>query len=176
MFFSTLSKIGMAWLSCLTLLLCSCAGYHLQGQRPKALRHVDSIRVEMFENKTLIPRGEALATNSLVDALCADGSYRVADTDHADAVLQGRIESITYNQVTSTRLDTLRSEELQNNITIIWELRDAQNPLKILAQGKAIGTSRFAIDSNLQTARTNALPDAMQRAATQVVGRLTDDF
>ena len=39
-----------------------------------------------------------------------------------------------------------------------------------------MGTSRFAIDSNLQTARTNALPDAMQRAATQVVGRLTDDF
>lgn len=162
--------------SLLTVALVSCTGYTVARQQPQALAHVKSIRVPLFENKTLIPRGEVLATNSVVDALASDGTYRVADDSKADAILHGTVESMTFNQVRSTRLDTLRSEELENTIIIRWELRDAKNPLKVLASGKAQGTSRFAIDANLQTARTNALPDAMQRAATQVVGRLTDDY
>lgn len=156
--------------------LSSCAGYKLTGQRPQALQNVTSIRVPLFENKTLIPRGEVLATNSVVDAIVSDGTYRIADDSTADATLHGTVESISFSQVRSTRLDTLRSEELENTIFIHWELRDAKNPLKVLASGKARGSSRFAIDANLQTARNNALPDAMQRAATQVVGRLTDDY
>ncbi len=148
----------------------------MEGHRPQALAHVQNIRVVLFENKTLIPRGEVIATNSIIDALASDGTYRLANDSHADATLQGTVETVTYNQVRSTRLDTLRSEELENRVSIRWELRDGKNPMKVLASGRASGTSRFAIDSNLQTARTNALPDAMQRAATQVVGRLTDDF
>mgnify|MGYP002783588636 FL=1 len=156
--------------------LVSCAGYRLEGRRPQALAHVKNIRVPLFENKTLIPRGEALATNSVIDAIASDGTYRIADVSSADAVLHGTVESVSYNQVRATRLDTLRSEELENTVTFRWELRDAKNPIKILAQGKATGTSRFAIDANWQTARTSALPDAMQRAAKEVVGRLTDDY
>ncbi|MBU6327133.1 MAG: hypothetical protein KGQ89_05855, partial [Verrucomicrobia bacterium] len=79
-------------------------------------------------------------------------------------------------QVRSTRLDTLRSEEMENKVTLKWTLCDGTNPLKILSSGKAKGSSRFAIDSNLQTARSNALPDALQRASKQVIGRLTDDY
>lgn len=156
--------------------LVSCAGYRLEGRRPQALSHVKHIRVPLFENKTLIPRGEALATNSVIDAIASDGTYRIANDSSADAVLHGTVESIAYDQVRATRLDTLRSEELENTITLRWELRDAKNPLKVLAKGRATGISRFAVDSNLQTARTSALPDAMQRAATQVAGRLTDDY
>lgn len=154
----------------------SCAGYRMQGTRPQALAHVQSIRVQLFENKTLIPRGSALATNSVIDAIARDGSYRIAHDSVADAVLTGVVHSVEYNQVSSTRLDTLRSEELENVITLRWELRDAKNPIKVLAKGSATGASRFAVDANLQTARTSALPDALQRAATQIVGRLTDDF
>ncbi|MFM2221626.1 MAG: hypothetical protein RLZZ553_1374 [Verrucomicrobiota bacterium] len=165
-------------LSCLATqqMLVSCAGYHLEGRRPQALTRVKHIRVPLFENKTLIPRGETLATNSVIDAIASDGTYRIANESSADAVLQGTVESITYNQISAARLDTLRSEELENTITLRWELRDAKNPLRILAKGRATGTSRFAVDANLQTARSSALPDAMQRAATQVVGRLTDDY
>jgi hypothetical protein len=171
-FRSTLAFCLTLALSCLV----SCAGYRLEGRRPKALSHVKNIRVPLFENKTLIPRGEALATNSVIDAIASDGTYCIANDSSADAVLQGTVESISYDQVRATRLDTLRSEELENTITFRWELRDAKNPLKVLAKGRATGTSRFAVDANLQTARTSALPDAMQRAATQVVGRLTDDY
>lgn len=170
------SLFGLLGASLLLTGLPSCAGYQLARQRPAALSHVTSIRVPLFENKTLVPRAEVLATNSVVDAITSDGTYRIASDANADAILQGTFETITYSSVRSTRLDTLRSEELENKVILSWELRDAKNPLKILASGKASGSSRFAISSNLQTARSNALPDAMQRAATQVVGRLTDDF
>lgn len=169
------SLLPLALTLCLAALT-SCAGYRMEGRRPQALAQVQNIRVVLFENKTLIPRGEVLATNSVIDAIASDGTYRIAHDSNADAILHGKLETVTYNQVRSTRLDTLRSEELENNVTIRWELRDGKNPMKVLSSGKAVGTSRFAIDANLQTARTNALPDAMQRAATQVVGRLTDDY
>jgi hypothetical protein len=154
----------------------SCAGYRLQSGRPAALSHVKSIHVPMFENKTLIPRGEVMATNSVIDAITIDGTYRIATSDKADAVLRGTIDSVSYDQVRSTRLDTLRSEEMANTVTLKWTLYEGANPLKILSSGKAKGSSRFAIDSNLQTARSNALPDALQRASKQVIGRLTDDY
>jgi Lipopolysaccharide-assembly len=164
----------LALTSCFALF--SCTGYQLQSDRPQALANVKSINVPLFANKTLIPRGETLATNSVIDAIAIDGTYRIVSDHKADAILRGTIESISYRQVRSTRLDTLRSEDMENTFVISWELCDARNPMKILARGKAKGSSRFAIDSNLQTARTNAMPDAMQRAATQIVGRLTDDF
>ena len=160
--------------SCFALV--SCAGYQLQSDRPQALANIKSINVPLFTNKTLIPRGEAIATNSVIDAIASDGTYKIASDSKADAILQGTIESVAYRQIRSTRFDTLRSEVMDNTIIISWKLCDARNPMKILAQGKATGASRFAIDLNLQTARTNALPDAMQRAATQIVGRLSDDF
>lgn len=164
-------------LAVFALLFSCCAGYQLQSGRPQAMAHVKKIHVPLFENKTLIPRGEALATNSVIDAIVADGTYSLASADEADAVLYGSVESVTYSQVRATRLDTLRSEEMENTLTIKWELRGnhGQN-MKVLSAGKARGSSRFAIDANQQTARQNALPDALQRAATQVVGRLTDDF
>lgn len=160
-----------------SVVLSCCTGYQLQSGRPAAMAHVTKIHVPLFENKTLIPRGEVLATNSVIDAIVADGTYRLASAADADAILIGSVQSVSYSQVRATRLDTMRSEEMENTINIKWELRGnhTQN-MKVLSSGKARGSSRFAIDANQQTARQNALPDAFQRAATQVVGRLTDDF
>jgi hypothetical protein len=39
-----------------------------------------------------------------------------------------------------------------------------------------VGVSRFFVDSNLQTARNNALPDALRRAGEALVSRLADGF
>jgi Lipopolysaccharide-assembly len=168
----------------LTLLVCfvaailnSCAGYSIQGKlKPQALQGVKRIHIPLFENDTLMPRADVMATNSMTDAISLDGTYTLATTTNADAILRGKLHSIRYNQVRATRLDTLRSEEMQNIVTLNWELVDARNPIRIIATGTATGSSRFAIDANQQTARNNALPDAMQRACKQIIGRLTDDF
>lgn len=156
--------------------LSSCAGYQLGGVKPASLAHVKNIRVSMFTNDTQHPRAEAIATSAVASAFSQDGTYRLSSLDQADAVLEGRIHRLDYMQVRGQRLDTLRPEQLQNMVTLVWVLKDAKDPTKVLASGNAVGTSQFFVDANLQTARNNALPDAMERAADALVSRLANGY
>lgn len=154
----------------------SCAGYQLGGAKPAILRDVNQITVPMFRNETLHPRAEALATSAAADAVVRDGTYKITSLDKADAILEGTVRSIDYTPLRSTRLDTLRPEELQNTVTLTWVLKDARDPTKTLASGSSTGSSRFFVDSNLQTSRTNALPDALERASEAMISRLANGF
>ena len=159
-----------------TLPLVSCAGYKLGGTKPPSLVGVKSIAVPMLSNGTQEPRAEALATTAVTDAIVLDGTYQIADRDRADAVLEGSLRSIRYATLRSSRLDSLLAEELTNEVSIDWTLRDAKDPTKILASGTSSGNSSFFADSNLQTARRNALPDALGRAGRNLVSTLTSGF
>ena len=100
----------------LAVLLSSCTGYQLGGSRPTHLASVRSIHVAIVENQTQIPRAAAHATNTLIDALTRDGTYRVAKVDHADTRLVAVLEKINYRQARSAREDILRSEELEMEV------------------------------------------------------------
>jgi outer membrane lipopolysaccharide assembly protein LptE/RlpB len=156
--------------------LTSCAGYHLGGSKPAHLVETNSIYVPLFKNDTLLVRAESIATNYAVDALISDGTYAIASADNADAVLEGKITKVTYTQARASRLDTLRSDELNMQVTIAWKLRDANNRLNVLESGVSQGKTRFFARGNLNTARMNALPDAIQRATEAMVTRLADGF
>jgi hypothetical protein len=130
----------------------------------------------MFTNNTLHPRAEALATSAATDAMAQEGTYRVGRSADADAILEGTIVDIQYTQLRSTRLDTLRPEELQNTVVLQWILRDGTDPTKVLASGTSTGFSNFFVASNLQTSRDNALPDALQRASDAMISRLANGY
>jgi hypothetical protein len=165
-----------ALLSLITLTMVSCAGYQLGGSKPPSLAGVKTVAVPMFANGTQEPRAEALATTAVTDAFVRDGTYRLADRGSADAVLEGKLSTIRYSTLRSSRLDSLLAEELTNEVMIEWTLRDAKDPTKILATGSSVGHSTFFADSNLQTARRNALPDAFGRAGTNLVARLSSGY
>lgn len=157
-------------------LLASCAGYQLGGNKPTSLLKVKTISVPMFKNDTLHPRAEALATSAVANAFVLDGTYRIVKQENADAVLEGKLRSIKYSTIRGTRLDTLLPEELANTVTIDWELRDGKDPTKVLATGKSTGTSQLFVSSNLQTARNNALPEALERAGEALVSQLANGY
>ncbi len=158
------------------LLLVSCAGYQLGGVKPASLAQVNTIAVPMFTNTTLHPRAEALATSAVANAIVQDGTYRISKTDDADAVLEGNLLEIKYSAIRGTRLDTLLPEELTNRVTLGWTLRDARNPAKVLASGTSTGSSQLFVSSNLQTARNNALPEALERAGEALVSRIANGY
>ena len=160
----------------LSLIFVSSARYQMGGSKPSHLSHVKRIQVPLFVNDTQLTRADAYATNSMVDALTNDGTYRISRADTADAVLEGIVKTADYSQVSSSRRDTLRSEELSMDITIAWTLRDADNPILILEQGESKGLTRLFAGDNLEIARTNALPDALRRASEAIVTRLADGF
>jgi hypothetical protein len=156
--------------------LTQCAGYRIDGAKPPSLAKVRGIAVPMFSNATPHPRAEALATSAVAAAIVRDGRYRIADADDADAVLEGEVASINYSSIRGRRLDTLLPEELANTVTLRWTLRDARNPVKELASGSSKGTSQLFVSSNLQTARNNALPEALEKAAEGLVSRISNGF
>ena len=130
----------------------------------------------LFENDTLFVRAETHGTNSMVDALTRDGTYKISTAESADAVLLGRVNSLVYSQVSSIRTDSLRSEELSLTVYIVWSLVEASNPSRILQKGTSYGRTTFFARGNLNIARTNALPDALRRACESTASRLADGF
>lgn len=158
------------------LFLVSCAGYRLGNAKPASLSRVHTVAVPMFRNSTLHPRAEALATSAVADAFVRDGTYRIGKLDQADAILEGDLTAITYSTIRGTRYDTLLPEELGNAVTLKWTLRDAHDPTKILASGSSKGESQLFVSSNLQSARNNALPEALERAGEALVSRLANGY
>ena len=166
-FFLTLCCLG---------LLSSCAGYRLGGEKPQHLVAVNSLCIPLAKTRTLIPRSEALTTNVVADAITRDGTYKIGTASDSDATLLLTLEEITYRQTSSDRRDTLRSEQLTLEVKISWQLVDPKRPGKPLEEGSNSGRTRLFVDDNLQTARANALPDALQRAAQAIVSRIADGF
>jgi Lipopolysaccharide-assembly len=156
--------------------LTSCAGYQLGGVKPASLSGVKNIAVPMFDNKTQHPRAGAMATSACTHTLVQDGTYRITSLDKADAVLEASLQSINYTQIRGSRVDSLFPEELGNTVTIVWQLRNARDPSQILAQGTSFGTSQLFVSSNLQTARNNALPEALERASEALVSTLASGY
>lgn len=160
----------------LSVVLSSCAGYQLGGAKPPSLSSVKRISVSMLENGTLHPRAEAIATSAVTAAVVQNGTYRLSNLDHADAVLEGEVVAIEYSALRGSRLDAMAAEELTNTVRINWRLKDARDPTKLLASGTSSGQSTFFVDSNLQTARQNALPDAFERAAQNLILRISSGY
>jgi len=157
-------------------LLASCAGYRLGNAKPTTLARVKTIAVPMFANDTQHPKAEVLATSAVSSAVSQDGTFRITNSEHADAILSGRIENIAYSAIRGSRLDTVHPDELSNTVTLTWTLTDSTNPRHILASGASIGISQLFVDPDLQSARNNALPDALERAAEALVSRLANGF
>jgi hypothetical protein len=160
----------------LAVVISSCAGYQIGGVKPASLAGVKTIAVPMFSNATQHPRAEAIATSAVADAIVRDGTYRIVASDNADAVLEGELQRIHYRAIRGTRFDSLFPEELENTVRLGWVLRDARDPSHVLARGTSEGTSQLFVSANLQTARNNALPEALARASENLVSRLANGY
>lgn len=167
-----LGKLLAISLSCAAL--SSCAGYQLGSSKPTHLTAVKSIDVPLFENETLEPRLATLATNSLVDSITRDGTYKIATTSDSDATLIASIRSLDYSTRRSGKLDTLRASELYLKMDIDWKLISSNN--SILSRGKAHGGSQFSLSENEQLSRTNAMADATKNAAEKITQQLANGF
>lgn len=168
--------ITRAALLILIALLPACTGYQLGASKPTPLADVSVIHVEMVRNETQMPRAGAYASNAIADALARDGTYRLGTSASADARLATTLHTISYQQVRSSPVDTLTSEELEMHVELHWMLIDASNPTRILFEGRTTGRSRFFVDPNLATARQTAITDATKRAAESLVSRIANGF
>ena len=163
-------------IAALCMLLVSCTGYHMGPRKPPSLKNVNTVSVSVFDNDTLHPRVGAMATSAVASAMTLDGTYKIVDAAQADAVLEGTVRRIDYQRIRSRRFDVLRPQELDNTVVLNWVLRDSKDPTKVLASGTSKGSSQLFVDSNLQSARQAALPEATERAGEALVSTLANGY
>src|SRR6187402_2857192 len=108
----------------LSLVLSSCAGYHLGSQKPAHLANVTKLAVPTFENQTLEPRLSSVVTNSLIKQIQMDGSYQIVRKEDADAVLEGTISRVDRSQFRSVRRNVLRTSQLQMRLVVSYAVKD----------------------------------------------------
>ena len=167
-------RISVLGLICILSLLTGC-GYHLGGKQPPQMAGVKNIYVPMPKNLTAYPRLEAQAANHLIDALIADGQYRISSFEDADAKLTTTISAVSYRQLRPSRRDLLRPEELQMEVNVSWNVLSLKGDThRTLLSGSKKGRTRYFQDPNLQTAQRNAFPDALSRVSRDIVATISN--
>ena len=157
------------------VLAVSCTGYHIGASKPTRLRNVHTISVPNFKNQTLEPRIDVFFTNALISRMQEDGTYQVARSGAADAVLECTITSVERRQLRSARFNTLRSRELGLRAMVEYKLIDSATQ-EILAQGNVRGDSTVFADANFQNAERQAVPEVAADAADDLVSRLAEGW
>ncbi len=156
------------------LTLTQCAGYHLGTDKPGRLLDVNTLAVPVFKNKTLEPRSSVLVTNAVVSALQLDGTYRLVDTSLADATLHGTIRRIERRQLRSSRINTLKTRELEIKLIVEFTIEDRSGA--VLMKGEADGSTNVFLDPNFQLSERQAIDDAAQRCAQDIVSRVCEGW
>jgi hypothetical protein len=152
-----------------------CAGYHIGPIQPYSLKAVHSISVPVFKSNTLIPRISVLVTNSVVKQFQQDGTYRMANSDRADAILTGTVERITRTPARSVRGNVLATSEFNLTVAIRYTLTDRATKAP-LTSSIVYGNTTFFVGDDITTDERQAIPLAAEEAAVHLVSQLSEGW
>ena len=162
-----------AALAAVLLLFTGCAGYHIGAALPKKMTGVKTIAVPTFHNQTLVPRLEALAASTMVKQLQQDGTFEVRSSEDADVIFAGTIDRIRRRGARSVRSDIVKQQEYYLTVTVSYTLTRRATGETIDA-GTIIGDTSFFVSGNdVNQDERQAIPLAIERAAVNIVSRIT---
>lgn len=156
------------------LMLNGCAGYQLGDVKPYYLRDIKTLAVPTFTNNTYKPRIETLVTNTVIQQLQQDGTYRITTTENADAILRGTITGVARNQVRSVRGNVLATTEFSLVLSIAYTLESRDG--KPITAGGAAGATTFFVGSDVTADERQALPIAARDLAVQLTSALSEGW
>ena len=155
-------------------LLSGCAGYRLGSVKPQHLAGVQTIAVPTFKNQTLEPRSSVMLTNAVIKRFQEDGTYRIARSHSADAVLKGTLATIDRRQLRSAPTDQLDTRELGVTLVVDYELVTPSGA--VLDRGTVTGDTDIFLDPNFQLSERQAIPVAAEEMAGKLVSRLSEGW
>jgi outer membrane lipopolysaccharide assembly protein LptE/RlpB len=163
------------------LALAGCAGYEVGSIKPTPMAHVKTLAVPAFRNETLEPRVEVLLANTLIKQIQQDGTYKVADEKNADAILECTLEELERKPQRSVRGDVLITREYELEMRIRYRVLDTKTGKELMSRSVTGQTNFFASGVNAITAdilqdERQALPLAMEEAATRLVAQISEGW
>jgi len=161
-----------AALACLSLTGC---GYHIGSTKPYYLHDVHTIAIPTFVNKTLIPRIEVLVTDTVIKQFQQDGTFKIGNSERADATLKGEIIRISRSPARSVRGNVLATSEFNLSMRVKYKLLGPDGkPLG--PNGEVVGTTSFFVGTDVTTDERQALPLATEELATRLVTQLSEGW
>ncbi len=167
-------KTRLAFLLTIAITLAGC-GYHLGEIRPTTMRSVRTLAVPTFKNNTFESRIEVLFADTLVKKLQQDGTYRIVDTNQADAVVYCVIEKIDRGALRSVQNNVLATSEFRLTVTARYEVVDIGTG-RVLMEGQVAGNTSFFSGNDLQTLERQGLSNAAADLAENLTTRLTEGW
>ena len=158
----------------LAFLIEGCAGYHLGPATPAYLRNIHTIAIPTFTNNTLEPRIEVLVTNTAIKQFQQDGTFRIANTDAADATLKAEIVGVGRSPARSVRGNVLSTTEFNLTLTVKYTLLNRGG--ETLTSGAAGGSTSFFVGSDVNTDQRQAFPLAAEEMARHLVSQLSEGW
>ncbi len=166
----------------LSALCLGCAGYHIGPVKPAALADVHTICVQNFKNDTLEPRVETLLANSFIRQLQRDGTYKITDESHADAILEGTLMRITREPARSVRGNVLQAREYVLHMEVRLQLYNRRTGRPLVLQTIYGSTNFFATDgrsiiaTDVNNTERQTIPTAVEDVAGRGVSLLTEGW
>jgi len=157
-----------------SLLLSGC-GYHLGEIRPTPMRSIRTLSVPTFKNKTYEVRLETLFADTLIKRLQQDGTYRITNTNSADAILSCTIITVERRSIRSVLNNVLATSEFGLRVTAEYEVQDRVTGA-ILMKSTAQGNTTFFSGNDLQTIERQAFSNAAASLADQIAVQVTEGW
>jgi hypothetical protein len=171
------------------LSLTGCLGYHVGPAKPYYLGDVHTIAIPTFANKTLIPRIEVLVTGTVIKQFQQDGTFKIGNSENADATLKGEIIRISRSPARSVRGNVLATSEFNLSMLVKYRLVGPDGK-PIAPPGEVVGTTSFfvqqstgtqptaqrGITADITTDERQALPLATEELATHLVTQLSEGW
>ena len=158
-----------------SLFLTSCAGYQLGSPRPRAMEGIQTLAVPNFENKTLEPRIEVLVTDTVIQQLQQDGTFRIVGEKEADAVIRGKIVSLNRYKARSLRRNTLASSEFTLELKVEYTVTKRSTGEEVLRRDVS-GSTTFFISQDLNQDERQAIPLAAAKLAVEMTSQLSEGW
>ncbi len=157
------------------LFFSGCLGYQVGPVKPSVLRDVHVIAVPTFDNKTLLPRIEVLVTNTVIKQLHQDGTFRIAEGDNVDAILQAQITDVTRAAARSVRGNVLATTEFNLSMHVKYSLVTPSGTV-LMPVADVLGTTSFFVGTDVTTDERQALPLAAEELAIHLVTQLSEGW
>jgi Lipopolysaccharide-assembly len=155
--------------------LAGCAGYTLGPIPPTFMKGIHRIAVPIFKNNTISPDIEALATTAVIKQIQQDGTYEVTGVDLADAVVVGTIGSVHRTRARSLQGNVLASSEFNLRVAINFRV-EKPGTSEVLSQRNIEGVSSFFVGNDTASQERQAIPLAVEDAATQFTSFLSEGW
>ena len=159
----------------LTGCFAGCAGYTLGPVPPTYMKGVRRVAVPIFQNATISPDIEALATTAVIKQIQQDGTFEVTGVDQADAVVFGTISSVHRTKSRSLQGNVLASSEFNLRVAINFRVEKAGTS-EVLGQKNVEGASSFFVGNDTASQERQAIPLAVEDAAVQFTSYLTEGW